>query len=274
MHTTAEFLGLTPVFTPIDAEGLDLAHGLSLAPHAKGVYLTPSHQCPLGMMMSLKRRREVLEWASRTGAWVIEDDYDSELRYGGNLPYPSLQGMDTAENVIYVGTFSKVLFPGLRLGYLIVPERLVPLFSGLRLLIDRQGQELYQAAVAQFIREGHYEPHVRHMRQLFEARRTYLLHACRREFGDWGEFSSGEQGMHVVFTFHNQDIDDSALQAICLEQGVETRHLSSFYHSSKPKRGLVLGFGFYSESQILSAVTRIGFVLRHDFAAWGPQASE
>lgn len=273
LHGTAELCGLKPIFTPIDAEGLNLKAGLSMAPDARGVYLTPSHQCPLGMMMSLKRRHEVLRWACESGAWIIEDDYDSELRYGGNLPYPSLQGMDTGENVIYVGTFSKVLFPGLRLGYLIVPEQLVDLFSGLRLLIDRQGQELYQAAVAQYIHEGFYEPHIKHMRQIFEARRTYLLAACRREFGDWGEFSSGEQGMHVVFRFHNQDIDDAALQRLCLEQGVETRHLSSFYHNHPPQKGLVLGFGFYTESQILSAVSRIGYVLRHDFSAWGPQES-
>lgn len=271
LHGTAELFGLKPVWTPIDAEGLDLRAGLKAATNPRGVYLTPSHQCPLGMMMSLKRRREVLDWAEQSGAWVIEDDYDSELRYGGNLPYPSLQDMDTGENVIYVGTFSKVLFPGLRLGYLIVPEKLTDLFSGLRLLIDRQGQELVQGAVAQFIREGYYEPHLRHMRQIFEERRTYLLAACRREFGDWGEFSTGEQGMHVVFNFHNQDIDDAAVQKLCLEEGVETRHLSSFYHQHAPRKGLVLGFGFFTESQILAAVSRIGYVLRHNFAAWGPQ---
>ncbi len=268
LHGSARLCGLDPIFTPIDNEGLDLKAGLAKAPDAKGIYLTPSHQCPLGMMMSMRRRTEVLEWASRTGGWIIEDDYDSELRYGGNLPYPSLQGMDTGENVIYVGTFSKVLFPGLRLGYLIVPERLVDVFSGLRLLIDRQGQELYQAAVAQYIREGHYEPHLRRMRQIFEERRNYLIEVSRREFGDWGKFSSGEQGMHVVFTFKNQNIDDSAVQRLCLEQGVETRHLSSFYHDQPPMKGLVLGFGFFNESQILSAVSRIGFVLRHDFSQW------
>ena len=268
LHSSARLCGLDPGFTPIDKEGLNLKTGLAMAPDAKGIYLTPSHQCPLGMMMSMRRRSEVLDWASRTGGWIIEDDYDSELRYGGNLPYPSLQGMDSGENVIYVGTFSKVLFPGLRLGYLIVPERLVELFSGLRLLIDRQGQELYQAAVAQYIREGQYEPHLRRMRQIFEERRNYLLEVCRREFGDWGVFSSGEQGMHVVFTFNNQNIDDHAVQRLCLEQGVETRHLSSFYHEQPPLKGLVLGFGFFNESQILSAVSRIGFVLRHNFSAW------
>ena len=128
--------------------------------------------------------------------------------------------------------------------------------------------ELYQAAVAQYIREGQYEPHLRRMRQIFEERRNYLLEVCRREFGDWGVFSSGEQGMHVVFTFKNQNIDDHAVQRLCLEQGVETRHLSSFYHEQPPLKGLVLGFGFFNESQILSAVSRIGFVLRHNFSAW------
>ena len=114
----------------------------------------------------------------------------------------------------------------------------------------------------------HPDTFTKHLRQIFEERRNYLLEVCRREFGDWGVFSSGEQGMHVVFTFKNQNIDDHAVQRLCLEQGVETRHLSSFYHEQPPLKGLVLGFGFFNESQILSAVSRIGFVLRHNFSAW------
>lgn len=274
LRAAAKLRGVKPAYVPVDSEGLDIEAGKRIAPNARGVYLTPSHQCPLGMVLSMQRRLQLLRWASETGAWIIEDDYDSELRYDGNLPYPSLQGMDTGNNVIYVGTFSKMLFPGLRMGYLIVPPDLIETFQGLRLLIDRQSNEISQNAVAQYIDQGLYEAHVRKMRQIFEARRNYLLEVCRREFGDWGEFLSGEQGMCVTFIFKNQAIDDEALSKACLEEGVETRSVSSFYaeESSIPKlKGLVLGFGFFTNEQILAAVTRIGFILRSRFAAFGPQ---
>lgn len=273
LRGVAKLRGVNPVYVPVDCEGLEIDVGKKLSPNAKGVYLTPSHQCPMGMVLSMQRRLQLLRWASETGAWIIEDDYDSELRYDGNLPYPSLQGMDTANNVIYVGTFSKMLFPGLRIGYLVVPPDLVETFQGLRLLIDRQSNEISQNAVAQYIDQGLYEAHVRKMRQTFEARRNYLLEVCKRDFGDWGEFLSGEQGMCVTFIFKNQAIDDTALWQACLDEGVETRSVSSFYapESDTPKlKGLVLGFGFFTNEQILAAVSRIGFILRSRFAAFGP----
>lgn len=274
LRAAAVLSGITPIDVPVDANGLNLEAGIALHPHPKGVYLTPSHQCPMGMMMGMKRRRQLLNWAAENGVWIIEDDYDSELRYDGNLPFPSLQGMDTTGSVIYVGTFSKMLFPGLRLGYLIVPESLVDIFSGLRLLTDRQGNELLQDAVAEYINEGLYETHVRKMRQTFEARRNYLIDVCNRDFGDWGTFTSGDQGMMVTFEFHNPHLDDMAVWQACLDEGIETRPLSSFYApgSTPEKKGLLLGFGFFSRDQILAAASRIGFVLRSRFAAFAPTA--
>ena len=272
LHAAGLFSGVKPVYVPIDDNGLDFEAGLKLFPNPKGVYLTPSHQCPLGVMMGLARRRRILNWAAENGVWIIEDDYDSELRYDGNLPYPSLQGMDTTASVVYVGTFSKMLFPGLRLGYIIAPESLVDIFTGMRLLIDRQGNELLQNAVAEYIEEGLYEAHVRRMRHTFETRRNDLIRVCRREFGEWGAFTSGDQGMSVTFEFFDQTIDDIAVWRECLAQGVESRAISSFYapatDPSLKRRGLVLGFGFFTHEQILAAASSIGFVLRSRFAAF------
>ncbi|MDY6010829.1 MAG: PLP-dependent aminotransferase family protein [Duodenibacillus sp.] len=264
--------GIDPVYAPVDAEGLDIEAARELCPNPRAIFLTPSNQCPLGVVMSMKRRRAILDWAQVSGAWVVEDDYDSELRYEGNLPFPALYGMDHGANVIYVGTFSKMLFPGLRLGYLIVPEHLVESFAGMRLILDRQSHSIAQHAVAEYIQDGFYEAHVRKMRQIFDTRYHEIRELVERDWGDWGCFISGAQGMHVTFRFHNQAIDDKAVFEACLEQGVETRYLSSFYApgSSQAMRGLVLGFGFFNREQMLSAVSRIGFVLRHRFAEFGP----
>ena len=271
LRAAATTQDIDPVYVPVDAEGFSLQTALEMEPEAKGVFLTPSHQCPLGMMMSIQRRREVLQWASRSGGWIIEDDYDSELRYGGNLAYPSLQGMDAENNVVYVGTFSKSLFPGLRLGYMVVPPELVKPFAGMRFLIDRQSNEILQMTVADYIRQGLYETHLLKMRRIFEARRDYLIDAVQHNFGDWGKFIATGQGMHMTFIFNNQSIDDEAVADQCRQQGVELRSISSFSTTAPLYKGLVMGFGHFPPAQLLAAVSRIGFVLRDKFAAFGPQ---
>lgn len=269
MRAAAHFNRIQEINVPVDEHGLVVDEGLRMAPDAKGCFITPSHQCPLGMLMSMSRRRQLLQWAKDNGAWIIEDDYDSELRYGGNLPFPSIQGMDTTgSNVIYIGTFSKMLFPGYRLGYVIVPKSLINIFRGYRLISDRQGNELKQAAVAEYMREGLYEGHVRRMRQGFEERRNLLLKLCQEELSEWGEIMSGDQGMHVVFKFANQSIDDMQVQNACLQEGIEARAISFFYTEQPPIKGLMLGFGFFKSDQIVAAVRRIGFVLRSKFARY------
>ena len=258
------------MFVPVDKEGFNLQKALEIDPTAKGVFLTPSHQCPLGMITSIQRRRDILQWASEAGGWIVEDDYDSELRYGGNLAYPSLQGMDSGNNVIYIGTFSKSLFPGLRLGYMVVPDDLVKAFSGMRFLIDRQSNEILQLSVAEFIKTGLYETHLLKMRRIFEARRDYLIEAVSDNFGDWGKFIATGQGMHMTFVFNNPDIDDEAVADLCRRQGVELRSISSFSMGRPLYKGLIMGFGHFPPAQLLAAVSRIGFVLRDKFAAFGP----
>src|ERR1700689_5196440 len=172
---------LIPV--PVDSEGLDVAAGVKLCPNARVAYVTPSHQYPLGATMSASRRLQLLEWAHSSSAWIVEDDYDSEYSYE-SMPVASMQGLDPSARVIYIGTFSKVLFPSLRLGYLVIPPALVGRFLAVRQTNDLSPSHLYQAALADFITGGHFTRHVRKTRQLYAERRNALAEALRKEFGD------------------------------------------------------------------------------------------
>ncbi len=269
LRAVATFNGLEIVGVPVDTDGMVVERGIELAPDAKGAFVTPSHQCPLGMLMSIERRHQLLNWAETQGKWIIEDDYDSELKYGGDLPYPCLQGMDSSgSNVIYTGTFSKMIFPGYRLGYLIVPPDLVEVFSGFRLITERQGNEALQAIVAEYMREGFYEIHVRRMRKGFEERRAILAEACVNDLSEWGEIVSGNQGMHVLFRFHNQEIDDMAIERLCLRENIEARACSFHYAGTAPVKGLILGFGFFEPDQIVATIRRVAFILRNHFAGY------
>lgn len=161
------------VRVPVDEEGIQVETGIKLSKHARAAFVTPSHQYPLGMPMSLARRTALLAWAKQQNAWIIEDDYDSELRYNGQ-PFPSLQGM-APDQVIYLGTFSKVLFPSLRLGYAVLPKELVAPFCGLRVLIDRHPPAADQHVLAAFIQEGYLERHIRRTRNVYAEVREYII---------------------------------------------------------------------------------------------------
>ena len=171
---------LVPV--PVDDEGLDVATGIARCPRPRAVYVTPSHQYPLGMTMSAARRLKLLDWAHGSGAWILEDDYDSEYRYE-SLPIAALQGLDRDSRVVYIGTFSKVLFPALRVGYLVVPADLVRRFAAVREATDIFPPTLNQAVLADFIDQGHFARHLRRMRQLYRERRSVLVQALREELG-------------------------------------------------------------------------------------------
>lgn len=253
MAATIKNCGVRTVPVPVDAHGLDVAAGVALAPDAKAAFVTPSHQFPLGMMMTMPRRTELLAWAQRTQGWIIEDDYDSELRYEGR-PFPSLQGMDdTSESVIYLGTFSKMLFPGLRLGYAIVPRQLVDAFAGARLLADRYSSEAVQATLAEYIERGHYDIHVRRVRGLMHKRRQVLIDECDRLLHAFGSVVPCDQGMHVVFAL-NDNIDDVTVANRIRARGVELRAISPFYVRQPASRGFMLGFGGFTPQAIKAAV--------------------
>jgi GntR family transcriptional regulator/MocR family aminotransferase len=248
---------LVPV--PVDGDGLDVAHGVRVAPRARLAYVTPSHQYPLGSTMSLARRMQLLRWANQHGSWVIEDDYDSEFRYSGRL-LPTLQGLDTTGRTIYVGTFSKVMFPSLRLGYVVVPPPLVDGFLAARAVTDRHPPTVDQAVVADFIAEGHFLRHVRRMRRLYAQRQAILLEALHEHCGDLLSASADDAGMHLV-GWLAPGLSDSLLAARCAEMGVSTPPLSHYY-DGPGRPGVLLGYTGFDAVQLRDAAKTLGAALR------------
>jgi len=244
---------LVPV--PVDHEGLDVAEGIRRARSAHAVYITPSHQYPLGVTMTATRRMLLLHWAMRSGAWIIEDDYDSEYRLGGR-PIASLQGLDTDARVIYIGTFSKVMFPALRLGYVVVPKDLVDAFATARDATDQFSSTLYQATMTDFIRDGHFARHIRRMRMLYMQRRTALVEAIRQRLSDKLTVIGAEAGVHLVALLP-QGVSDVAISLKAAEMGISAMPLSSCH--AKPPRvgGLILGYGGTDARQIHDGIRRL-----------------
>jgi GntR family transcriptional regulator / MocR family aminotransferase len=240
---------------PVDQEGVNVAAIMRRARSARAAYITPSHQYPMGMTMSATRRMLLLNWAVRSGAWIIEDDYDSEYRFASR-PIASLQGQDTDARVIYIGTFSKVMFPALRLGYVVVPKDLLPAFSAVRDAADVFSSTLYQAVMTDFIQEGHFARHIRRMRMLYMERRTTLVNAIRTEMEDLLEVIGSEAGMHLVALLH-RGINDEAIARSAAKQGISAQPLSSCYMNPPPRGGLILGYGGANETQIADAIRKL-----------------
>jgi len=241
---------------PVDGEGLIVEAGITRAPNARMVYITPSHQFPLGVTMSIPRRLALLDWAKRANAYILEDDYDSEFRYAGR-PLATLQGMDMAERVIYIGTFSKVLFPSIRVGYMILPLPLVDAFLKVRRMIDIHSPMLEQAVLADFIDEGHYMRHLRRMRTLYAERRSALLNAMK----DLPlEMDSPEAGIHCV-GWLAKDMDDQAIANKAKEYDLELTPISTFGIEPLMRKGFLLGYGGYSVQEIKKAAKRLGSLL-------------
>jgi GntR family transcriptional regulator/MocR family aminotransferase len=247
--------GVQLVPVRVDHEGLNVAEIIRRGRDLRAVYVTPSHQYPLGMTMSATRRMLLLNWAARTGAWIIEDDYDSEYRFGSR-PIPSLQGLDTDARVIYVGTFSKVLFPALRLGYMVIPRDLVPAFSAARDAADIFSSTLYQTVLTDFIREGHFARHIRRMRMLYMKRRTALVKAIRGQMGNMLEVIGAEAGMHLV-TLLPRGINDVAVSKRAAERGISAIPLSSCYLKTSKRGGLILGYGGANVHQIHDGIRKL-----------------
>jgi GntR family transcriptional regulator/MocR family aminotransferase len=234
---------LVPI--PVDGDGLNVDVGIARCPHARLVYLTPSHQFPLGVTLSLRRRLDLLAWAKNSSAYILEDDYDSEFRFAGH-PLASLQGLDDAESVIYVGTFSKVLFPALRLGYLIVPPGLVDAFLAFRSATDYHLPILEQAALTDFIAEGHFTRHIRRMRTLYATRRTMLMDALKATSL---EIDASETGMHLVGWLPD-GVSDIWVEQRAAERQVRVMPISTFALEADLRAGLVLGYAAVDETEI------------------------
>jgi GntR family transcriptional regulator/MocR family aminotransferase len=239
----------------VDDDGLNIAEIIRRGVDARAVYVTPSHQYPMGVTMGATRRMLLLNWAMRSGAWIIEDDYDSEFRFGSR-PIASLQGVDTDARVIYVGTFSKVLFPALRLGYVVVPKDLIPAFSAARDAADIFSSTLYQAVMTDFIREGHFARHIRRMRMLYMERRRALVNAIQNQMGDMVEVIGAEAGMHLVALLP-PGRSDVAISKDATRRGISATPLSVCYSKPPMRGGLILGYGGANLHQIRDGIDKL-----------------
>lgn len=244
-----------PIPVPVDRQGLIVESGLRTARNARAAFVTPSHQFPTCVVLSMARRLELLEWARKSGAFIIEDDYTSEFRYSGP-PLASMQGLDQAGRVIYVGTLNKALFPGLRMGYVVVPSELLPNFTATRFLLDRQPPTLQQAAVAEFMSQGHFAAHIRRMRHMYRKQRDAVADTLARHASSKLEIEIPDQGMHLVAHLRHRR-DDTEIQLAAARAGIIVRAMSRFYHSAPPRSGLMLGFSGFQPSLIVPAAARL-----------------
>lgn len=243
---------------PVDSEGLNVAEGIRKCATARLVMVSPSHQYPLGSTMSVSRRLQLIEWAERAGAWIIEDDYDSEYRYG-TMPIASLQGLDWNSRVIYVGTFSKVLFPSLRLGYIVIPADLVEQFIAVRVAMDIAPPAFFQHVLADFIREGHFSRHIRRMRAYYSEVHASLVRGLRDEFGTSLRISGEQAGTHLSVILGG--ISDSEVAARAAKKNLRLTPLSPAYLGNAPETGFVLGFGSTPTEAIPAALRKLQAVL-------------
>ena len=249
---------LVPI--PVDEQGLDVVAGESICGEARVAYVTPSHQFPLGVTMSLARRLALLDWAMRCGAWIIEDDYDSEYRYTGR-PLAALQGLDKEDRVIYIGTFSKVLFPSLRLGYLVVPTDLVDIFNAAHAHTACYSPLINQAVLADFITEGHFARHIRRMRGLYEERQSVLVRCAERELDQLLEVRPARAGMHLIGWLLG-DANDQVVSRHAAKAGIDVRPLSFYCIEVKHRGGLLLGYTGIPEAEIQLGVQKLATILR------------
>jgi GntR family transcriptional regulator / MocR family aminotransferase len=239
---------------PVDDAGLDVVSASKRTGSARLAYVTPSHQFPLGVTMSLPRRQALLEWAQAAGAWVVEDDYDSEFRYGAR-PLPCLHGLDTDGRVIYLGSFSKSLFPALRLGFLIVPPDLQRHMAAARRAADLHPPTLDQLVVADLMLEGHFERHLRRMRAAYRERREALIAAADRYCRGVLRLRPIDTGLHAIAELEDADADDVFRQAA--RRGVEVMPLSAYFSGRSSINGLVMGFACARPDALSAGMERL-----------------
>jgi len=260
--------GAKPVPVPLDGEGLCVAEGRRLGAAARAAIVTPTHHYPLGVTLSLTRRLELLEWARESGAWILEDDYDSEYRYAGR-PLASLlglaagrreEGRDAAGRVIYIGSFSKVLFPSIRVGYLVVPEALIDAITAAQSALGAQPTAVVQPVLAAFIDEGHFATHVRRMRRLYAERQAALVAAAERHLGDYLSVAPDDAGLHLMAWLKPplaERLGDQGAAEVAAAAGIAVSPLSDFFVGKPTCQGLLLGYAAVPEDEIESGAERL-----------------
>ncbi|MGH7856099.1 MAG: PLP-dependent aminotransferase family protein, partial [Candidatus Binatia bacterium] len=253
--------GAELVPAPVDGEGLRVPRPGMRGRAPRLAYVTPSHQFPTGVVLPLARRLELLDWAAKAGAFVLEDDYDSEYRYEGR-PLQALAGIDADGRAIYVGTFSKLMFPALRLGYLVLPESLVEPVVAAKALADTGSASLEQLTLADFIREGHFGRHLHRSRERNARRRATLLDAIRERFGDRAEVSGANTGLHVLVWLrgaHRRSL--GSVSGLAESVGVGAYSVAPHYLEPPRRTGILLGYGPLSETEIREGIRRLATVL-------------
>ena len=263
--------GLRVTGVPVDADGMSVAAGRVGAPSARLIYVTPSHQFPLGITMSVSRRLELLAAAAEMQAWIVEDDYDSEFRYVSR-PLTALQGLDTEGRVVYVGTFSKVMFPALRIGFVIAPPSLLPALSAARQFAGMQQAVLEQMVLADFLTEGHFERHVRRMRAVYAERQHHLIEALRAECDGLVDASPAGSGMHLV-GWLPPEADDADVSRRAAGRGVDAIPLSAFAIGRGAGRpGVLLGYAHFDRATMFAAARRLAAAIRESLGVKQPSA--
>jgi GntR family transcriptional regulator/MocR family aminotransferase len=244
----------------VDSEGLNIEAGRMLEPKPRAIYISPSRQYPLGVTMSAARRLEIIEFANKVGAWIIEDDFDSDYRYDG-VPLPAIQSLQKAERLFYLGSFSKSLLPAIRLGYLVIPKELIVPFSTALSVTTRPNSMLEQMTLHEFISTGQFATHVRRMRHLYSERQPALLKQLRRLLGDVLDVEPTSTGTHLTAYF-KVNIDDVKYCDLALARGISLRPLSIHYINETKRNGLIVGFASASVPRIIAAVERLAVMTR------------
>ena len=257
--------GCRMIPVPVDQEGMKVEAGIERCRTARAAFVTPSHQFPLGVTMSASRRLQLLDWAHRYGSWIIEDDYDSEYRYEG-MPISCLQGLDTNDRVIYIGTFSKALFPSLRMGYIVIPSDLVERFVAVRHAMDLYPAHLYQEVLKDFIDEGHFSCHIRRSRMIYAGRRNALVEAIREELGPESELMGTEAGVHLVLMLRKGS-QDREISELAARDELWLCPLSALYLGKNSRPGFILGFGSTVAEDIPGRVRQLRGLLGSGVAA-------
>lgn len=252
--------GADVVPIPVDESGMMVESLTTFTPPVKLAYVTPSHQCPTGTVLSLPRRLALLAWAQQSNTMILEDDYDSEFRYD-ERPIPALQGLTVGNSVIYIGTFSKVLFPSLRIGYVVVPPQLTLAATQAKWLSDRQSPLLDQHTLSEFINEGHLESHIRRMRTLYAQRRQTLTHAIKQHLNDQATIIGDNAGLNMMVQF-NTHLSDEEIADRAIRKGVKLHSIQKFYMKANGNGKFLLGYADLTPETIQEGVFRLANVFQ------------
>lgn len=256
-----EAAGLNCVPVPVDADGLCVAHLQEAQLPARAVFLTPSHQFPSGATLSLDRRLAIIEWAREHQGWIIEDDYDSEFHYDGK-PTACVQGLDPHQRTVYIGTFTKSLFPGLRIGYMVLPPALVAPMTVARTLLDGHNAPIAQLTLARFIEGGHFGAHVRSMRLLYAQRRDHLAQLIRAHLGDFVDVQVPAGGMQMPCLL-KPGLCEQQVVAAARRTGIDLLGLSTLSATTPQRAGLLMGFAAHAPHEMEAAIRTLASVLRN-----------